>query len=150
MPNIVEVLILLHWRWRQKVSANSHKYLPDYTAIYSRRCIIPEITGFLWNCIREYPGTRQGTTALGVSLFQTFVVLFVLKWTINRNLTFLLLTKCYSFDQHKKNEMGGVSGTYGGEFWRGNLRERDHLEDLGVDGWITLKWIFKKYDWVPD
>jgi hypothetical protein len=24
-------------------------------------------------------------------------------------------------------------------FWRGNLREGDHLDDLGVDGCITLK-----------
>jgi hypothetical protein len=29
-------------------------------------------------------------------------------------------------------------------FWWGNLRERDHLEDLGVDGRITLRWIFRK------
>jgi hypothetical protein len=28
--------------------------------------------------------------------------------------------------------------------WLGNLRERNHLEDLGVDGRIILKWIFKK------
>jgi hypothetical protein len=32
-------------------------------------------------------------------------------------------------------------------FWFGNLRERDNLEDLGVDGRIMLKWIFKKWDW---
>jgi len=31
-------------------------------------------------------------------------------------------------------------------FWWGNLRERDHLEDLNVDRWIILKWIFKKKD----
>jgi hypothetical protein len=28
----------------------------------------------------------------------------------------------------------------------GNLRERDHLEDLVVNGRIILKWIFKKWD----
>jgi len=31
-------------------------------------------------------------------------------------------------------------------FWWGNLRERDHLEDLGVDGRIILRRIFRKWD----
>jgi len=30
--------------------------------------------------------------------------------------------------------------------WWGNVRERDHLEDLGVDGKIILIHIFKKWD----
>jgi len=28
----------------------------------------------------------------------------------------------------------------------GNLRERDHLEDQGVDGTIILSWIYRKWD----
>ena len=30
--------------------------------------------------------------------------------------------------------------------WCGNLRERDNLEGLGVDGRVMLKWISKKWD----
>jgi hypothetical protein len=36
------------------------------------------------------------------------------------------------------------------EVWCGNLGERDHLEDLGTNGWITLRWIFIKWDGVMD
>jgi len=31
-------------------------------------------------------------------------------------------------------------------FWWGNLRERDHLEDQGVDGRMILRWIFRTWD----
>jgi hypothetical protein len=37
-------------------------------------------------------------------------------------------------------------------FWWGNLRERDHLKDSGIDGRIILKWHFRKWegglDWI--
>jgi len=31
-------------------------------------------------------------------------------------------------------------------FWSGNLSERDHLVDPGVDGRIIFNWIFRKWD----
>jgi hypothetical protein len=45
--------------------------------------------------------------------------------------------------------MGWVSNTYGGEERSiqdlvGNLKERGHLEDSGVDRRIILRWIFRK------
>jgi len=40
---------------------------------------------------------------------------------------------------------GGRGETYTG-FWRGNLRERDHFEDPGIDGSVILRWIFKEWD----
>jgi hypothetical protein len=64
----------------------------------------------------------------------------------------LLLTKYYSGDIVKKNKMGGTCSMYGGQerwvqgFGGGKVRGRDHLEDLGVDRKIVLKWIFKKWD----
>ena len=48
--------------------------------------------------------------------------------------------------------MGGACGAYGegGEaftgIWWGNLKERHHLGDPGVDGRIILRWIFRKWD----
>jgi len=39
----------------------------------------------------------------------------------------------------------GIEEEYIG-FWWENLRERDHLEDQGVDGRIILRWIFRKCD----
>jgi len=46
--------------------------------------------------------------------------------------------------------MGGVCSAYGGEeytgFWWGNLREKDHRRDSGVDGRKILRWMFRKWD----
>ena len=39
----------------------------------------------------------------------------------------------------------GRGEVYTGLWW-GNLRERDHLEDPGVDGRMLLRWIFGKWD----
>jgi hypothetical protein len=51
----------------------------------------------------------------------------------------------------EKNEMGGACNAYVGRgeaftgFWWGNLKERDHLRDPGVDRMILLRWIFRKW-----
>ena len=48
--------------------------------------------------------------------------------------------------------MGGACSAYGGRreaytgFWWGNLRERDHLGDQGVDERKILRWIFREWD----
>ena len=46
--------------------------------------------------------------------------------------------------------MGEIRVVY--RVWWGNLRERDHLGDPGVDGRIILRWIFRKWgvgmDWI--
>ena len=49
----------------------------------------------------------------------------------------------HSGDQMKK-QMGRACGTYGRQerciHGGGELRERDNLQDLGVDGTVTIKW----------
>jgi hypothetical protein len=40
--------------------------------------------------------------------------------------------------------MYGERRSYKG-FWWGNLKEKDHLQDPGIDGRITLRWIFRKW-----
>ena len=40
--------------------------------------------------------------------------------------------------------MGEERGCIGS--WWGNRREGDHWGDLGVDGWIILGWISRRWD----
>ena len=57
-----------------------------------------------------------------------------------------------SGDEIAKNEMGGECSTCGRKerfiqgCGGGNLRERDHLKDPGIDWRITLRWIFREWD----
>ena len=51
----------------------------------------------------------------------------------------------------KENEIYGAFKAYGDTrvahwVWWGELRETEHLEDLGVDGSIQLKRRFEKWD----
>jgi hypothetical protein len=53
--------------------------------------------------------------------------------------------KYYEGDQVKEDPMGRICSTRGSyeklirKFWSENLKGRDHLEDLGVDGRIILE-----------
>jgi hypothetical protein len=46
-------------------------------------------------------------------------------------------------DQIEKNEMGGTYSTYGGEE---RCIQGFGGKDQGVDGWIILRWIFRRWD----
>ena len=46
---------------------------------------------------------------------------------------------------NKQSPTVGRGEAYTG-FWWGNLKERDHLGDTGVDGRIILRWISRKFD----
>jgi hypothetical protein len=56
--------------------------------------------------------------------------------------------KYYLGDKEKK--VGTTYNTFGGgamhtRFLFGDLKEKDYLEDLGINEWVILKCAFKKY-----
>jgi len=57
----------------------------------------------------------------------------------------------YYSDDQIKNEIGGACSTYmdrrgAYSVLVGKLKERDHLEDPGIDGSLSLRLIFRKWD----
>ena len=56
-----------------------------------------------------------------------------------------ILTNQNSIQEEIKSRLKSGRGEVYTGFWWGNLRERDHLEDPGVDGRIILRWIFRKW-----
>jgi len=54
-------------------------------------------------------------------------------------------------DEIKEYVMGAACSMCGGRremrarFWWEILNDRDYIEDLGIDGWIMLKWVLKGY-----
>ena len=63
----------------------------------------------------------------------------------------MLLNKYYSGDQIETNEVCGACSMCGGEVYTGfggrNLRERHRLEELDVDGKITVKMDLQDVGW---
>jgi hypothetical protein len=57
---------------------------------------------------------------------------------------------CWSIKSRRMRWVRQVANMGWGEvytgFWWGNLRKRDHLGDPGIDGRITLGWIFGRWD----
>ena len=55
-----------------------------------------------------------------------------------------------AIESRRMRWVGRVARMWRGEaytgFWWGNLRERDHLGDPGVNRRIILRWIFRKFD----
>jgi len=85
----------------------------------------------------RYISSIQFCVCIGSLLYECFVTGY------SNNPTPLIQYR--SDDKIEKNEMGGACSAYGGVekhiqgFWWANLRERDHLGDPGIHGWITLR-----------
>jgi hypothetical protein len=71
-------------------------------------------------------------------------------WEVTHCYTALVLhTRCYPGHQTRDDEMAMACGAWGRGsvctgFWKVNLQDRDHLEDIHVAEGRILKWMVKK------
>jgi len=65
-----------------------------------------------------------------------------IKTSILTTTCFLLVINCNYIQIFQP--LGEERGCIGS--WWGNRRERDHWGDLGVDGWVILGWISRRWD----
>jgi hypothetical protein len=63
-------------------------------------------------------------------------------WALSAFLVFLKIGVCVKRDMWQALETGEMHTG----FWCGDLRERDHFEDPGIDGRIIFRWIFRKWN----
>ena len=59
-----------------------------------------------------------------------------------------LINLGHAVDRIKKNGVNEAFETFRDKGGAHRVVERDHLEDLSIDGWIILRWIFRK--WVAE
>jgi len=62
----------------------------------------------------------------------------IISGNMYKQFEFCMVEKCI---YRSMGEEGGCIGS-----WWGNRRERDHWGDLGIDEWIILGWISRRWD----
>jgi hypothetical protein len=62
----------------------------------------------------------------------------------------VLFNKYYNNQVKKNRRTGHVAGMSAHRVLVGNLKERDHQEDLYVETWIIVQWILEKWDRMVD
>ena len=130
-------------------------YLPPGKTWYlmHRRLSDPQSrSGWVWN-ISPPPGFDPRTVrpvasrTWKVTDLYIHIYLLFLHITNNEELSDLYSTNLFRGNWIAKNGMGGACSTRGWEkFWWGNLREREHWEDPGVDGRAIWRQIFRKWE----
>jgi len=83
---------------------------------------------------QQYPNFERGFT---------YGLLIIIVKTFSPNIVRVIKSRRMRWAGHVAR-MGEERGCIG--FWWGNRRERDYWGDLGVDGWIILGSIYRRWD----